>query len=51
LLNLIQTVGGLALACIGIGLTWGVGYALLVFGTVCFVAGAADAALRKPRHK
>ena len=42
--NLALTVGGLALACLGIALQWGPGAGLTVAGSVCFVAGALSAA-------
>ena len=39
---LLLTIGGLLSACVGIGLSFGVGPALMVGGAVCFVAGALN---------
>lgn len=40
--NLLMTYGGLVVACVGIGMTYGTGVALTVGGGVCFVAGALN---------
>jgi len=46
--NVLLTVAGFCAAVVGIGLTWGVGYALIVGGVVMFVAGGLASA-REPR--